>query len=1721
MTRVAHLLTAALFFYTALLSAQTNWTGTTDNDWSTASNWSNGIPTAGNDATIPLAGAPILTLTVNTVFDYSINNQGELTIDLAGFNLNNNGLLFNNGTTTINGSGTFSNLSTITNDGNFIVNSIFTNSFTGNVINMGSMSINATFINFFEIENLGGLTLNGDFDNGGTTNNRPAGTLTNNANLDNINGSIINNEGTIINTLNWSNFGEINNSDSLQNQNIFLNDGAGVINNLPSGLILNQDRFTNQNIINNEGSFENTSCNTFTGQNGSSTTNTGLGSFTNSGILYQLGSAVIEVTAGTGIILNDENSFPAPDMICFPQITVDLDADGLYSLTLNEVDNGSSVGYCNTASRILSESNFSCEDIGDNPVTLTITDGLGTSNICQTIVTVRDNTSPTLSCPSDLIINLNPGDCNDAISYEVLTDDNCDFILTQIDSSGLSSDSVFPAGTTLQSYSVQDSEFTVTCSFNVTINGLPANQVMSCNSQLNISLDENCHYAFTPNIMLTGPEVCDAIYSIEINDIPQTIIDESYIGQNLMVRVISNETGNSCWGNALIEDKLAPTINDCDDFTANCLENTDPISEGGIVPEPTFEDCSEYYSFYIDETVQGSCANAYSRIINRTWTVTDVFGRSSTCVQIITVDRITPSNSTAECPADFIMECIAGEETDISPTNTGYPSLTFNGTTYILDENSSDACDIAVNYTDSDIDMCNGARKFMRTWTIYDWCEPIDGVNNPFTCVQIIEITDNTAPIIITPADFTVSVGDNCQAVFEIPPASYEDCSNEITWKTLTSIGIFNGNGGTIPAPGFSIGTQIFTYIASDACGNTSTDSIEVTIIDEITPIAVCHFDVQVMLNNGTAEVTPAMIDNGSSDNCCLEDLLIARMDDNCGNPDDLLFGTSIEVCCADVGQETLISLQVTDCYGNQNACMVPISVGDNEIPTVICPPDKTLECDENPADIGLDTGEAISIDNCGQTTITYEDTGDITCQGGLIMRTFTAVDNFENSATCIQMLTVLGTEQVTEAHISCPEDYEVEVCTPEITPEITGEPTFNLPTCAEVSIDYTDVILPGTGDYCMKITRTWVITDLCYFDGNPSNGGYFECIQSIFIGNSEAPILVCPSLTTPICSENDTCEANNVDLSIELSDDCTPEEELLIFWTVDIFNDGVVDTGAPASGIGQNTSNTYPVGIHEITYTVKDPCGNSTSCTFQFYISDCGNPNPTCPNSINIELAADAIITFEAAQVDISSATDACSNNIDLVASFSSNINDTIRTYSCADVGPASILTIYVTDPSGNQGTCTTTIEVQDNTNVCPSNLMIAGAVATEQGEMVEQVMVEVEGVEMSETSTDEAGHYAYENGAFGQDYSLRPQSADDWGNGITTWDIIPIRKHVLNTEVLNSPYQLIAADVNNSGTITTADVILLRSFILQLTNEFSNNTSWRYIDADYIFPDPTNPWLESFPEEVNLPTLSENTMQNNFIAVKIGDMNSTASTNGLVSENSGERNESNFNLRITDQEITTNEEITIDIFPEDLEKIYAYQMTFNFDTDALEFLSLEQGEGHQRSNFGLSLLEDGAITCSWDKALLNTSNTNNGSLFSVKFRARNTTVLSRALNVSSRFTQALAYTENGEAMNIQLNFTDKNGQNTAADNFALYQNRPNPFRETTHIGFNLPAASKVSLIVYDAAGKLIKSIEQDAAIGYNQIVLSAVDLPMRGVLYYELITPTHKATKKMILTK
>jgi hypothetical protein len=83
----------------------------------------------------------------------------------------------------------------------------------------------------------------------------------------------------------------------------------------------------------------------------------------------------------------------------------------------------------------------------------------------------------------------------------------------------------------------------------------------------------------------------------------------------------------------------------------------------------------------------------------------------------------------------------------------------------------------------------------------------------------------------------------------------------------------------------------------------------------------------------------------------------------------------------------------------------------------------------------------------------------------------------------------------------------------------------------------------------------------------------------------------------------------------------------------------------------------------------------------------------------------------------------------------------------------------------------------------------------------------------------------------------------------------------------------------------------------------------------------------------------------------------------------------------------------------------------------------------------------------------------------------------------------------------------------------FELYQNRPNPFRQKTVIGFDIPEEDLVRLSVYDIQGRRLKVIEGRYQKGFNEIELLYSDLKVNGLLYYQLETSRYSATRRMMV--
>ncbi|MBK7337305.1 MAG: HYR domain-containing protein [Saprospirales bacterium] len=1286
-----------------------------------------------------------------------------------------------------------------------------------------------------------------------------------------------------------------------------------------------------------------------------------------------------------------------------------------------------------------------------------------------------------------------------------------------------------------------------------TVNVIETPVTVACNDTIQVSLEGSCISEITPDMILEGSYYCFDDYWVEIDyplgttqfD-PPNQVDASHIGKVLTVALWHSVSGNMCWSVITVEDKWKPEIDCPEDITIWCIQDQFDLDLTG---SPYVFDCSDFELEYNDEYLQFDCGDnpAIQEIITRTWFVVDEYGNTNSCVQTITVER--PELSDIVMPTQ-ILEFDCTDIPNADPDNTGWPQLA--GVDLI--PGTLGGCKLGISYEDLIVEDCPGSYYIERTWKVTDLCPDGGGLPVTMLYVQYIFVYDvppsiqligqawNYDPVnnwyLISANGYSNEGYVGCVATGPLPIAIIDgECNELISVLVNTPVGSTT-NGGLLPAPGLPIGQHEITFVAEDACGNVTEATYTINVVDDIVPTSICDEITDVNLSgDGLAIVNATTFDDGSYDNCCLAYFEARRMDGDCtGAEDD--FGPTVEFCCGDAGTAVMVVFRAYDCYGNYNDCMVTVNVNDKLPPIVItCPATVTITCDDYLENLAaaladgdysvLDQyGAPLFYDNCVYDVDTTVTVNLDNCSKGTITRTWTASDATNAPATCTQTIFV---NHVSDWVVEFPADVTVE-CTEGQLPD-TGEPEIFHDECELIAVSWEDQTFEVVPDACYKIERVWTVINWCVYeqfgedlysedghaesnlnadwdgdgdkdnrtfrDGYNSSGnpgiadGYIVWKQIIKVIDEEDPTFEIPTIDG--CIVETDCDMDLILPYPIITDECSFEYDVDITGDLGDFNDISGDVTVPNVGVGE----------YEITYAVTDNCGNTAYQTITVVVEDCKLPTPYCKNGLIVEIMQTQMIEVWASDLDAGS-FDNCGP---VILSFSQDTNDISVTYTCAEIGQ-QVVTLWVTDIYGNQDFCETFVVVQDNLNFCDGvPIVIAGEVATEEAETVEGVTVEMNGGLLTEV-TGLDGLYEF-NVIAGNDYSVTPILDEDADNGVTTFDMVLITRHILFIQLLDSPYKIIAADANKSGSVSTLDLVAIRKVILILEDNFPNNTSWRFVDEDYLFPDPANPWADpnGFPEVISYNNLQNSELEADFVAIKVGDVNGSAAVNATELEDRTMMGDLLFHTK--DLELKAGKTYEVPFFG-DNQEVSGYQFTLELG-EGLELVQVLDGVAREE-NFGFALLENGALTTSWNEADVRRMDSEE-TLFTLVFKARENTTLSKELSVSSRYTKAEAYNANGELLNVQLAFG-----NELAASFELYQNVPNPFTGETRIGFRLPESSTATLTVMDASGRVLKVLKGEYARGYNEMNLSDF-AGVSGVLYYQLDTPTHTATRKMVI--
>lgn len=1282
---------------------------------------------------------------------------------------------------------------------------------------------------------------------------------------------------------------------------------------------------------------------------------------------------------------------------------------------------------------------------------------------------------------------------------------------------------------------------------------------LACDDEVNVSLDANCSAVITPDVMLeeVGPGCNYTVVVFGTNGLPlpAPVVDGTHIGKRLVVAVYLGN--NSCWGHIVVEDKFRPTVRCARPDTIFCTKRNFIPTKDTVEDNCTPLNQIVKHTLYDSMIMYADCMNpirnniiGYRKI---SCYYTDLSNnKSDTCIHYVYFKKFLESD--IQWPADTIYTCKEYNDSIPDPAQSGVPTV--EGEPLFP---SWGVCKAAVTYEDQLLPICPKSFKVLRTWTIIDWCMPSG--QNVYKRYQIIKVIDDRGPILLCSPLMEISTDVNsCTGTVIIPPPRIiDECSNvsiQVGYKILSPNGsptyegtssknVFRLPNGFYRISELPLGLSWVIFRVTDECGNFTDCATEVKIIDKVPPVPVCDQKTVVSLTvDGTARIDAITFDDGSLDNCGIESYEVKRMDNGapCKTANGSLFGPSVYFCCEDVGKTIMVALRVWDYSGNSNTCMVEVVVQDKIPPIVICPPNITISCEFAYSDLSVfgnvvtdvtnrkaivindahkvidgDPIDGYAYDGCGAIVKEFV-TNNLKCGVGNIFRTFVATDPSGLSYNCTQTITIIDFTP-NNITITWPSDFvSTTTCMTkvELDPSKTGSPIVKGDDkCNNIFKNYEDKVYTQDPDACLKVIRTWTIIDWCVYDPNSQNPkGYYTWKQILKISNTQAPTFNIPCFDRTVDVFGPNC-GGNIDLVGLAKDDCTDSADLVWYHSIDLYNDKIPDTAyiRPYA----NASRWYPIGTHRVTFKVKDACGNENVCTYLLTVRDAKKPTPYCISSITTTvMPSSKNIEIWAKDFNLNS-EDNCTPKDKLKYYFL--VNNTFvpsMIFDCSNIGK-NILRIYVVDEAGNSDYCEATMEIQDPNQVCKgTGFTIQGKVTTAKNSVMENVGVFLERTNPTGSSlnyTNSAGIYTFNTITGNTDYSISVEKNYNSINGVTTADIVAIQKHILGKAILDKPYKLIAADANNSGAITSADISEIRKLLLGVIPEYTKNKSWRFVPKAYVFNDPTNPF--PFEEKIAYNAINRDQMTSDFIGIKIGDVTEDSNPNSVNGTAKG-RTAETHNIYTEDVQLIAGHEQLVSLKLADDYIASGCQLSLAVSND-IKIMGVESGLIQlDNENFKIS---DNVITIIFTPLEL-VKIQSGERLFSLRLASSKNVKLSEIIKLNETVINAEMYNDEINVSGLELEVrSNKTEVEVARPMFV--QNVPNPFSEQTKVSFTTAKRQLVVLEIYDLNGKLNYSQSSTYDKGVHEVIIKKSNLGNEGIYYLKISTNEYSETKKMVLIK
>ena len=274
-------------------------------------------------------------------------------------------------------------------------------------------------------------------------------------------------------------------------------------------------------------------------------------------------------TCSFDVVVNDNE---APIVIT-NNYTAALDVTGSIIITGEDIDNGSSDN-CEIISYELDIYEFSCEDLGENTVTLTVTDANGNTSSQSAIVTVVDNLGPTITVQDFTVALDDQGNAVVTADDIATVTDNCGTFTYEVNITEFNCDNL--GNNTVIITATDEYGNTSTANAVLTVEDITAPIVVT--QDITIALNESGVAVITVDDVNDGSTDNCGIFSYGLDT---ATFGCTHIGENEITLTVIDGFGNEGTGTVIV------TVEDPNNY---CALNTTDLSFDAsvkIYPNPT------------------------------------------------------------------------------------------------------------------------------------------------------------------------------------------------------------------------------------------------------------------------------------------------------------------------------------------------------------------------------------------------------------------------------------------------------------------------------------------------------------------------------------------------------------------------------------------------------------------------------------------------------------------------------------------------------------------------------------------------------------------------------------------------------------------------------------------------------------------------------------------------------------------------------------------------------------------------------------------------------------------------------------------------------------------------------------------------------------------------------------------------------------------------------